>query len=245
MGERRDPQPPAPRGGVRARGGGPLDRRGRRARRAGGPLLRAAHRAGRTARRAATGCGPSGAASSRSRASSCRRASRSACSRSRCTIEAPERALVYPAVDPVPIPRDFGGVRESGESVRGSARPRRRGRRRARVRSAAIRRAGSPGAPRCARARSGCARWRASTRARWRCACAPRTAPADARFERDVRGSASEVAALLERGLRVGLRTDRDAPRARRGRAQRARLLGFLARVRARGPARAGRQEAA
>ena len=55
--------------------------------------------------------------------------------------------------------------------------------------------------------------------------------PADAGFERDVRGSASEVFALLERGLRVGLRTDREALDAEAGAQQRARLLGFLARV--------------
>ena len=54
---------------------------------------------------------------------------------------------------------------------------------------------------------------------------------ADDAFERDVRGSASEVAALLERGLRVGLRTDADRLATGAGAAQRARLLGFLARV--------------
>ena len=55
--------------------------------------------------------------------------------------------------------------------------------------------------------------------------------PADPGFERDVRGSASEVFALLERGLRVGLRTDRERLGAGGGARQRARLLGFLARV--------------
>jgi hypothetical protein len=55
--------------------------------------------------------------------------------------------------------------------------------------------------------------------------------PADARFERDVRSSSSEVSALLERGLRVGLRTDRDHLAPGSGAQQRARLLGFLARV--------------
>src|SRR5207247_1614737 len=39
-------------------------------------------------------------------------------------FDAPDRALVYPAVDPVAIPPDFGGVRESGEGVAG---PRGRG----------------------------------------------------------------------------------------------------------------------
>jgi uncharacterized protein (DUF58 family) len=146
------------------------------------------------------------------------------------TIEARERALVYPAVDPAPIPRHFGGVREAGESVPG---PRGRG---ADVSGVREYERGDP--PRRIA-------WRASLRSRalWvrdvesehegevevRLRTAQR--PADDTFERDVRGSASEAAALLARGLRVGLRTDADwiAPAA--GTAQRARLLGFLARV--------------
>jgi uncharacterized protein (DUF58 family) len=147
------------------------------------------------------------------------------------TIDAPERALVYPAVDPVPIPRDFGGVRESGEGIAG---PRGCG---AEVGGVREYQRGDP-ARRIA--------WRASLRSRalWvragesehqgevevRLRTADRTA--DARFERDVRGSASEVAALLAHGLRVGLRTDREHLAPGAGAAQRARLLGFLARVR-------------
>jgi len=146
------------------------------------------------------------------------------------TFDAPERALVYPAIDPVPIPRDFGGVRESGEGVAG---PRGRG-----AEVGGVREYQRGDAPRRIA-------WRASLRSRalWvrevesehqgevevRLRTANRSA--DARFERDVRGSASEVAALLERGLRVGLRTDREHLAPGAGTQQRARLLGFLARV--------------
>jgi uncharacterized protein (DUF58 family) len=146
------------------------------------------------------------------------------------TFEAPERALVYPAVDPVPIPRDFGGVREAGDGVPG---PRGRG---AEVGGVREYQHGDP--PRRIA-------WRASLRSRvlqvrevesehqGEVEVRLRTAgrPADARFERDVRGSASEIAALIERGLRVGLRTDREHLAPRAGAQQRARLLGYLARV--------------
>jgi len=145
-------------------------------------------------------------------------------------IEAPDHALVYPAVDPVPIPRDFGGARESGEVVTG---PRGAGAEVGGVREFAR----GDASRRIA--------WRASLRSKalWVRAVEStqqgevqvrlRTAgrPADSGFERDVRGSASEVSALLERGLRVGLRTDRDQLDAQAGPRQRARLLGFLARV--------------
>jgi uncharacterized protein (DUF58 family) len=146
------------------------------------------------------------------------------------TFEAREPVLVYPAVDPVAIPRDFGGVRESGEGIAG---PRGRG---AEVGGVREFQRGDP--PRRIA-------WRASLRSRglWvrevesehqgevevRLRTAGRAA--DERFERDVRGSASEVSALLERGLRVGLRTDRDHLDPGGGSLQRARLLGFLARV--------------
>jgi uncharacterized protein (DUF58 family) len=145
-------------------------------------------------------------------------------------FEERELALVYPAVDPVAIPRDFGGVRESGEGVAG---PRGRGSEVGGVREF---QRGDP--PRRIA-------WRASLRSRalWvrevesehqgevevRLRTAGRVP--DERFERDVRGSASEVSALLERGLRVGLRTDREHLDPGAGSHQRARLLGFLARV--------------
>ena len=146
------------------------------------------------------------------------------------TFDAPERALVYPAVDPVPIPRDFGGARESGAVVQG---PRGAG-----SEVGGVREYARGDAPRRIA-------WRTSLRSRalWvrdvetehqgEVEVRLRTAgrPADPGFERDVRGSASEVFALLERGLRVGLRTDRDRLDAEAGAHQRARLLGFLARV--------------
>ncbi len=146
------------------------------------------------------------------------------------TFDAPERALVYPAVDPVPIPRDFAGVRKSGERVAG---PRGRG-----DEVGGVREYQRGDAPRRIA-------WRASLRSRalWvrevesehqgEVEVRLRTAnrPADAHFERDVRASASEVAALLEHGLRVGLRTDREHLAPEAGAHQHARLLGFLARV--------------
>jgi uncharacterized protein (DUF58 family) len=146
------------------------------------------------------------------------------------TFEAPERALVYPAIDPVAIPRDFGGARRSGAVVRG---PRGAG-----SEVGGVREFTRGDAPRRIA-------WRVSLRSRglWvrdvetehqgEVEVRLRTAgrPADPGFERDVRGSASEVFALLERGLRVGLRTDRDRLGADAGAHQRARLLGYLARV--------------
>jgi uncharacterized protein (DUF58 family) len=50
-------------------------------------------------------------------------------------------------------------------------------------------------------------------------------------FERDVEWAASEIAALCDAGLRVGLVTDSDRIAARAGPRQRARLLAFLALV--------------
>jgi uncharacterized protein (DUF58 family) len=146
------------------------------------------------------------------------------------SIDAPERALVYPAIDPVAIPPDFGGVREAGEGIAG---PRGRG-----AEVGGLREFVCGDAPRRID-------WRASLRARalWvrevqsehqgEVEVLLRTGhrAADEAFERDVRGSASELAALLEHGLRVGLRTDREQLAPAAGAAQRARLLGFLARV--------------
>ncbi len=145
-------------------------------------------------------------------------------------IAAEERVLVYPAIDPITVPPDFGGAREAGETVSG---PRGQGGEVGGVRPFAD---GDP--PRRID-------WRVSMRARnlfvrevesehraeveVRLRTANRAA-GDA-FERDVRGSASEVAAFLDEGLRVALRTDHDHFDAREGAQQRARLLGFLARV--------------
>ena len=145
-------------------------------------------------------------------------------------IPAPERTLVYPALDAVAVPPEFGGVREAGDAVSG---PRGRGGEVGGVREFV------PGdAPRRID-------WRVSLRARalWvRDVQSEHQAEVEVRlrtarrepgddFERDVRASASEVAAFLARGLRVGLRTDREHLEPRDGGRQRARLLGFLARV--------------
>jgi uncharacterized protein (DUF58 family) len=146
------------------------------------------------------------------------------------TFEAPERALVYPAIDPAAIPPDWGGARDTGE---GASEPRGRG-----SEVGGVREYTRGDAPRRIA-------WRASLRTRslWvrevesedqgevevRLRTAGRSA--DDGFERDVRRSASEVFALLARGLRVGLRTDRDHLGPAAGTAQCARLLGFLARV--------------
>jgi uncharacterized protein (DUF58 family) len=146
------------------------------------------------------------------------------------TFELSERALVYPAVDPLAIPTDPRGAREAGD---GAASPRGRGAEVSGVREYAR---GDP--PRRIA-------WRASLRsgALWvrdveaesarEVELRLRTAGrgADAGFERDVRRSASEVSAMLAGGLRVGLRTDRDHLRPAAGSEQRARLLGFLARI--------------
>jgi uncharacterized protein (DUF58 family) len=145
-------------------------------------------------------------------------------------IPASERVLVYPRIDPIAVPPDFGGVREAGETVSG---PRGRGGEVGGIREFA------PGdSPRRID-------WRATLRAReiWvrevqsehQAEVEVRLRTANRRagehFERDVRGSASEVAAFLDSGLRVALRTDRERFDAHDGAHQRARLLGFLARV--------------
>jgi len=145
-------------------------------------------------------------------------------------IPAAERALVYPAVDAIEVPAEFGGRRDSGETVPG---PHGRSSEVSGVREFAR---GDP--PRRID-------WRASLRARslWvrevesehqgevevRLRTARRTG--GAAFESDVRSSASEIVAFLERGLRVGLRTDGEWLEPDAGAGQRARLLGFLARV--------------
>ncbi|MEM7413315.1 MAG: DUF58 domain-containing protein [Myxococcota bacterium] len=146
------------------------------------------------------------------------------------TLDAPERALVYPAVDPVQLPARRIGVAESGEHAmpRTGAGDEVEGLREFAA-GDALRRI----------------EWRTSLRSRalWvrdaqerdagevevRLHTASR-APGDA-FERDVRSSASEICALLEDGLRVGLRTDHDRLDAAEGPGQRQRLLAFLARV--------------
>jgi uncharacterized protein (DUF58 family) len=146
------------------------------------------------------------------------------------TLESPQTALVYPALEPLAIPSSFGAVPESGEGVAGEhgAGPLVSGLRHY-----------EPGDP----ARR--IHWRASLRRdellvrkveseqRAEVEVRLRTAgqqPGE-RFERSVRWAASEVVALLEAGIRVALRTDASRIEAGLGERQRGQLLGLLARV--------------
>jgi uncharacterized protein (DUF58 family) len=146
-------------------------------------------------------------------------------------IEAPAQALVYPAVDPLRI-SETGASTAAGSSDPGSA----RGRPSA---EASGLRAYAPGDPFRhihwrASLRRGAILVRDRERERDReveVRLRVREAGSPERFERAVRRAASEVAAHLGAGLRVGLRTEerRFAPAC--GTHQRRRLLGFLARV--------------
>jgi uncharacterized protein (DUF58 family) len=145
-------------------------------------------------------------------------------------LEAPEAALVYPAVETLAAPRAFGRtldgeIEEAGRGAHGAL--------------VAGLREYQPGDP----ARR--IHWRASQRrgelvvrelesesareveVRLRTAG---SAPGDA-FERAVCWAASEVVAWIDAGTRVALRTDREHLPAARGAAQRATLLAHLARV--------------
>ncbi len=145
-------------------------------------------------------------------------------------IDAPEELLVYPAVERVDALRAFGQLR-GGDSELTGAGPR--------GALASGLRAHAPGDP----ARR--IHWRASLRRREllvreldsessrEVEVRLRTAaqsPGEG-FERSVRWAASEIVAWLEVGTRVSLRTDAEQLPAGAGRAQRARLLAFLARV--------------
>jgi uncharacterized protein (DUF58 family) len=146
------------------------------------------------------------------------------------TLESPQTALVYPALEPLAIPPRFGAPRQTGEGVAGEhgTGPLVSGLRHY-----------EPGDP----ARR--IHWRASLRrdellvrkveSEQRAEVEVRLRTADQqpgeRFERSVRWAASEVVALLEAGARVALRTDASRIEADLGNRQRGRLLGFLARV--------------
>jgi uncharacterized protein (DUF58 family) len=145
-------------------------------------------------------------------------------------IEAAEETVVYPAVSRVSVPYNFGSARQGEESL-----PSEKGN----GSDAAGLRPYTPGdAPRRIH-------WRATLRSGSlmvrefdeeddaEVEVRLRTAGQDAgdAFERRVGGAASEVVALLEANRRVSLRTDGDFHAARGGARQRARLLGFLARV--------------
>jgi uncharacterized protein (DUF58 family) len=145
-------------------------------------------------------------------------------------IEAPEHALVYPAVEPVVVPPDFGGARNSGSRVSGRAG--------AGADVGGVREYAPGDALRRIH-------WRSSLRAGLllvrevesehdaEVEVRLRTADTSAgeAFERLVSWAASEVVALLEAGRRVALRTDTECLAAGDGAAHRARVLSFLARV--------------
>jgi len=145
-------------------------------------------------------------------------------------IEAPERVLVYPAIEPVTIPPDFGGARAQGERVSGEAG------RGADVRGLREYALGDPLRR---------VHWRSSLRAgellvrevesehETEVEVRLRTVGESAgeAFERRVGWSASEIAALLEAGTRVALRTERDYFPPDTGPRQRAHLMSFLALV--------------
>jgi len=144
--------------------------------------------------------------------------------------ERAQHTLVYPAVEPLPVPEALGGPRsgDEGRSAQGAAGS-----------AAAGLREFAPGDP----ARR--IHWRASLRRGALLArrLEPEQSPevevrlrtagavAGAEFEGAVRRAASQVVALLEAGRRVGLRTDACRLPAEAGAGQRARLLAFLARV--------------
>jgi len=145
-------------------------------------------------------------------------------------IDAPEQALVYPAIEMVAIPPRFGGARAQGENLRGEA-----------GHGADVRglREYAPGDPLRR------VHWRSSLRAgalMVREVESEREAEVEVRlrtdgedvgeaFERRVCWSASEIAAFLEADMRVALRTEREYFAADAGPRQRARLLSFLALV--------------
>jgi uncharacterized protein (DUF58 family) len=146
------------------------------------------------------------------------------------TLESPEETLVYPAIEEVQAPPDFGAARGGGEQVAGAG----------------------GGGPDVAGLRD-FAEGDSARRIHWRSSLRRGTllvreleseheaevevrlrtsgvTPGE-RFERGVRWAASEVAALLDAGTRVALRTDSVHFPADTGQGQRARLLGFLALV--------------
>jgi uncharacterized protein (DUF58 family) len=145
-------------------------------------------------------------------------------------LDAPEEAVVYPEIEPLAVPRDFGRARRAGEHASGRA---------GSGSDVSGLRAYAPGDPLRR------IHWRASVRSgallvrelendrdaevEVHLRTAGRTPGDD--FERSVRWAASEVAAQLEAGFRVALRTDALHIGADRGPRHRARLLATLALV--------------
>jgi len=146
------------------------------------------------------------------------------------TLEAPAGALAYPAVELLTLPSDFGSARDAGEraseqrgagSLASSLRDFRPGDPTRRIHWPASLRRGH------LLVREAESEQRPEVEVRLR----TQGQATGERFERAVRWAASEVAALLEAGLRVALRTDAAHIAAASGPLQRGRLLGFLARV--------------
>ena len=146
------------------------------------------------------------------------------------TLSANQSALVYPALEPAPPLRNFGSPRDAGERLSGATGSG----------AAAIGLRGYAPGDSLRRIH-----WRASMRRR---SLLVREVESDhevevevrlrtrgvqpgERFERSVGWAASEIAALLDAGSRVTLRTDDDLIGAGAGARQRTRLLAYLALV--------------
>jgi len=145
-------------------------------------------------------------------------------------LDAPETALVFPAVEPVAVPPSLGSRRDPGErhAGRGEAGAEVSG-----VREYApgdpVRRIHWPSSLR----RGALVVREVRSQQQDEIEVRLRTAgqrPGES-FERSVSWAASEVVAFLRAGTRVALRTDATRVAASDGPAQRARLLGLLARV--------------
>jgi uncharacterized protein (DUF58 family) len=144
-------------------------------------------------------------------------------------IESPEAALVYPAIDPIDVPRDFGKASRRGAAATGSGGGADVSGIREWIPGDSLRRVHWRSSVRLGqllvREREG--EQDAEVEVRLRTA----EQQAGEAFERGVRWAASEVVAMLDAGLRVALRTDHDHLDADRGAHHRASLLCFLARV--------------
>ncbi len=145
-------------------------------------------------------------------------------------IEESEEVLVFPAVEPVTIPEDFGSARDSGDALFGAHG------------SGTVATGLREYEPGDSLRRI---QWRASARRRTllvRELESEQAAEVEVRlrtigqepgkrFEKGVSWAASEALALLEGGSRVALRTDREFIPPDSGARHRARLLTYLARV--------------
>lgn len=146
------------------------------------------------------------------------------------TIESHAEAVVYPRIETVAIPDDFGASRGGGESIRSSGGTG--------VNSVGLRGYADGDSVRRIH-------WRASMRhrellvteidseheAEIEVRLHTRNVPDGDHFEQRVSWAASEIVALIDADSRVSLRTDAARFPADSGRHHRARLLAFLARV--------------